>query len=580
VTERVLKGLAAAPGLAAGRVFRWVERDLSLPEPYLCADADLAWDGIRRAIAAARVQIENIRDQAVDRFGKEQAAIFDAHLMMLEDPAMHEMVQAALGEGVNPEAAWQQAVETFASLLEGIPDPTLSARAADVRDVGRRVLAGLLGKAEDENRLEAPAVVVARDLAPSQTAVLDPALVLAFCTAEGGPTSHTAILAKSLGIPAVVALGSAILAVEDGAQVLVDAGQGEVTVDPSAESRRIFTARSAALHVQRARSLQTAFLPAVTLDGVRVEVAANIGGAADAQSALDNGADGVGLFRTEFLYLNRSQMPAIAQQAATYRQVFDAMAGKPVVVRTLDIGGDKRVDYLSIVAEPNPFLGWRGIRMIDERPDILRDQLYALLKAAHGTDLRIMLPMVTTVEEVVTARQILEEARQQLRSETSEEPPPAQFGMMVEVPAVALTIEHFAPLVDFFSIGTNDLTQYTLAVDRMNARVAKMATPFAPAVLRLIERTIRTAHVHGKWVGMCGEFAGDPLAAPFLLGAGLDEFSMAPAAIPPMKDLLRRLDSRRCQAVTRHALSLPTAGQVQAYLQAVVSALPPAGTPV
>jgi phosphoenolpyruvate-protein phosphotransferase len=311
------------------------------------------------------------------------------------------------------------------------------------------------------------------------------------------------------------------------------------------------------------KELEAAFEPARTRDGFRVEVVANIGSAADAEVALTHGAEGVGLFRTEFLYLNSRSLPTIDQQVRAYREVIRIMAGRPLVVRTMDIGGDKTVEYLGIVKEPNPFLGWRGIRMISERPELLTDQFYALMKAGLGSDLRIMLPMVSQVEEVVQARALFEQARLRIKDENPGVALDVQFGMMVEVPSAALMVEHFAPYVDFYSIGTNDLTQYTLAVDRMNARVARLSSAFAPPVLKLIERTVRMAHLHKKWVGMCGEFAGEPLALPFLLGIGLDEFSMSAHSIPAAKRIIQSLRLEDCREIARQVLELPTASAVK-----------------
>ncbi|MDZ4158982.1 MAG: phosphoenolpyruvate--protein phosphotransferase, partial [Anaerolineaceae bacterium] len=434
-------------------------------------------------------------------------------------------------------------------------------------------LAHLLGKCAAQIVLRKPSIVIARDLTPSQTALMDHASVLAFCTAEGGATSHTAILAKSLGIPAIVALGETILDLPPCDFVLVDAIAGELTHQPTPEQRQIFKQRRIQAISQQEEVLKAAFEPAITRDNVCVEVFANIGSVADAQAAIAHGAEGVGLFRTEFLFLSRQSMPSVEQQIEVYRKVIDTLGGRPLVVRTLDIGGDKQVDYLGIIAEANPFLGWRGIRMISERADVLRDQLYALLTAAAGTDLRIMLPMVSQVEEVISARRLLDEALAAVRQADADFQIKLQLGIMIEVPSAALMVEHFAPHVDFFSIGTNDLTQYTLAVDRMNARVASLASPFHPAVLKLIERTVRVAHENKKWVGMCGELAGEPLAVPFLLGVGLDEFSMPPPAIPTIKHIIRQISVGACKGIAEHVLRLATTEETRDYLKSELERL-------
>ena len=573
-TKETYKGIAAAPGFARGPLFLFQESNMTLPEPYQCKDPEIAWERVLSAIEDSKKEIRSMRARVLQEAGKEQAAIFDAHEMMVDDAALHEMTQASIQEGINPEKAWFESVEVFADMLADLPDPLLSARAADVRDVGRRVLAHLLGIQAPANVLMTPSIVIARDLAPSQTALMDHSMVLAFCTAEGGPTSHTAILAKALRIPAVVGLGDAILEIQVGDLTLVDADSGRVTVNPDAEDQAAFLKLSQVAAGQRFADLSTAFEPAVTFDGKQVEVVANIGGLADARQSIEMGAEGVGLFRTEFVYLNRKSLPTVDEQVKIYRQIFDTMIGKPVVVRTVDIGGDKQIDYLGINQEPNPFLGWRGIRMISEKPEILSDQLLALMLAARDdVDLRIMLPMVSQVEEVLQARVLLDEAYAKLRQQYPDCTRTYQFGMMVEVPSAALTVEHFAPYVDFYSIGTNDLTQYTLAADRMNARVANLASPFHPAVLSLIERTVRIAHEHGKWVGMCGELAGEPLAVPFLLGIGLDEFSMSAAAVPAIKRIIRKLNSVDCQPVARNTLTCHSADAVREYLQSELNRL-------
>jgi len=437
----------------------------------------------------------------------------------------------------------------------------------DVRDVGRQVLIRLLGHSEQKLTLTKPAVIGARDLTPAETAKLDKDLVVAFCTAEGGKTSHTAILAKALGIPAVVGLGEEVVEIEDNTLVLVDGDQGLVYLQPTEEEMARFLARQEENQQQLKQDLAHADEIAITQDGVRVEIAANIGGLEDAHQAVKYGAEAVGLFRTEFFYLDRSTPPSIEEQTEIYRAVIQALDGRPLVVRTLDIGGDKQVDYLGIQEEPNPFLGWRAVRMITERPEVMEEQLSALLIAGEGADLRIMIPMVSRVEEVKQARNLLDKALSRIQEGRENFQINLQFGVMVEVPSAALIIPQIAPLVDFFSIGTNDLTQYTLAVDRMNSRVSRLASPFHPAVLQLISRTVQDAHEAGKWVGMCGEFAGEPLAVPFLLGVGLDEFSMAPRSIPGIKRLIRGLSAVSCQEVVDPLLGMAGEEEVMEFLE-------------
>jgi phosphotransferase system enzyme I (PtsI) len=455
------------------------------------------------------------------------------------------------------------AIEFFAKMMENIPDETLSSRAVDIRDVGRRVLGHLLGVKTAATVLTEPSVIVGYDLTPSDTVSLDKDLVLAFCTAAGGPTSHTAILAKAFGLPAVVGLGESLMDLPEGTLLLVNGDEGQVVVRPDAERKAAFVEAELKAEAIQKKARQAAQAPAVTADGDRVEMVANIGGVEDAPLGIENGAEGVGLFRTEFLYLDRSALPSEVNQVAAYQEVFSHYQEMPVVVRTLDIGGDKVIPYLDLPRELNPFLGWRGIRMHDGAEDIFLQQFRALLKAGVGVDLRIMVPMVSGLEEIQTAKAIMEKAKDQLRAEDEDFAVDVQFGIMIEVPSAALLADRLAKDVDFFSIGTNDLTQYTLAVDRTNSKVAHLASPFHPAVLSLVNQTIQAAHGKGKWVGMCGELAGEILAAPILLGLGLDEFSMSPARVPVIKQVMRHLKRDDCESMAAEALSLSTAEAVK-----------------
>jgi phosphoenolpyruvate-protein phosphotransferase len=408
--------------------------------------------------------------------------------------------------------------------------------------------------------------VVARDLAPSQTASLRRDLVLAFCTAEGGPTSHTAILARALGLPAVVGLGRPVLAFPPGTMLLVDGSRGEVIAGPSESEARAFEERGAAEGERARAELAAAAAPAVTLDGRRVEVVANVGGLEDTSAALRSGAEGIGLLRTEFLYLSRREAPTEDEQTAAYDSILDLMEGRPVVARTLDVGGDKELPYLDLGHEANPFLGWRAIRMCLDCPDLFLTQLRALLRAGAGHDLRLMFPMIATLEEVRGARKLVEEARRQLEASGKPHAESAQVGIMVEVPSVAVLADLFAAEVDFFSIGTNDLTQYTLAAERTNDRVAHLSDALHPAVVRQIAQVIRAGHERGIWVGVCGELAGDPEGVPILLGLGLDEFSMAAPLIPRAKAILRRWSHAGARRLADAALRLDTAAAVRSLV--------------
>ena len=406
-------------------------------------------------------------------------------------------------------------------------------------------------------------MLVGRDLTPSDTVNLDKRLALGFLTAQGGPTSHTAILAKAFGLPAVVGLGDALLDLPTDCLVLVDGNTGVVVANPDEAALTEFSLKQESAGKALQEALSVAFEPASTRDNVVVEVVANIGGEDDAIFAHQNGAEGVGLFRTEFLYLHRNTMPTEEEQFEAYQRTFSHFRGQPVVVRTLDIGGDKEVPYMNFPKELNPFLGWRGVRMLHGREDIISTQIRSLLRASVGVDLRIMVPMIALLEEVQEMKALLQKEKNRLDFEKIPYGNKIQFGIMVEVPSAAIMADRLAKEIDFFSIGTNDLTQYTIAVDRTNSQVAHLASGFNPAVLFLIQRTISCAHEAGKWCGMCGEFAGEPLAVPILLGMGLDEFSMSPARVPTIKQLIRKLSKAECRQLTEQALAASDALEVK-----------------
>ncbi len=563
------QGLPASDGIAIGPAWIFRPRQIQVQRRHV-QDADAEWHRLETAVAQALAQLDVLAVQARAAVGEEQAAIFEAHALFLSDEELLAMLrQAIFSEHVNAEAAVEQSFEHYAALLLSLDNEYFQARAQDVRDVKRRLLRILSG-CESEGAVSPshPAVILAEDLTPSDTVQFERNKILGLCTVRGGPTSHTAILARALGVPAIVSAPLALDAIPTNATVILDGDTGEVTLNPTEEAMAQARRRQQQWLARRTKAISTAHEQAVTMDGHSVEVVANVGRIEDVQQALDMGAEGVGLFRTEFLYLDRSAMPTEEEQIQVYRQVFELLDGRPVVVRTLDIGGDKPAPYLDLAPEPNPFLGWRAIRMMDQRPDVLQAQLRALLIAAGRTDadLRIMLPLVSRLDEVRGARALLEDVRESLVKTGTPIPLRLQFGMMVETPAAALLAHHFADEVDFFSIGTNDLTQYTLAVDRTNERVAHLASPYHPAVLRLIAMTIAAAHERGKWVGLCGEFASDVLAVPILLGLGLDEFSMAPAAIPRVKEAIRHWHLPRCQEIARNVLEFPTAEAVEDYL--------------
>ena len=571
------QGLPASPGIAIGPALIYRTEKVAFTEERV-DDPRIEWRLLEQAIRKAHTQLTALEERARKVAGEEEAAIFEAHRLFLDDEELLEKLRAlVLEERLNAKAAVHHAFEQYAEALLALEEEYFQARAQDLRDVAQRVMRCLEGDGEEE-RLEnsaEPIILVAEDLTPSDTIRFDREQILGIVTARGGPTSHTAILARAMGVPAVVSAPFDLNDIRSGTLAILNGSSGTFNVGPTLHELEVARKEKEEWDARRRAELSQAEQPAITKDGAfRAEVVANIGSVEDAEQAIRFAAEGVGLFRTEFLYLQRSSMPSLADQVRAYRRVFEVMGERPVVVRTLDIGGDKEVPYLGTEKEPNPFLGWRAIRMIRERPDVLENQFSALLLAAgHVTaegipcDLRIMLPMVSSVAEVERAREIYEEARAALQAEGKPLPEKVQFGIMVEVPSAALLADHFARLVDFFSIGTNDLTQYTLAVDRTNERVSVLASPYHPAVLRLIEMTIGAAHAHGKWVGLCGELAGDPLAVPLLVGLHLDEFSMAPSSIPTIKDLIRRWTLPACEEVARQCLQFSLAADVIEYLK-------------
>ncbi len=564
---QTLRGISASPGIAIGPVFRYAVQHIIVAERGARA-VDLELERLSAALETARQQLEALTEQARQAAGADEAAVFEAHQLFLDDPELLERVQTLIREqSVSAEYAWQAGTRYYAEALSSIGDEYLAARAADVNDVAQRVLRILVGANTVVNGPSTPAVIAAEDLTPSDTVTLDKSKVLAFCTASGGPTSHVAILSRALGIPAVVGLGDQFASLRNEVTVIVDGGTGSVLMAPDDLTWAEYRQRAAAIQQARQTAEASAHAPAVTLDGVLVEVVANIGSLSEAQAALAGGAEGVGLLRTEFLYLDRAAAPTETEQIETYRAIFETMGPRPVVVRTLDIGGDKPAPYLTMPPELNPFLGVRGLRLCLARPDIFQTQLRALLQAGEGHNLKIMFPMVATLEEIIAARRHVDQARAELEARGSPYARQVEIGIMVEIPAAALNARALAEVVDFFSIGTNDLSQYTLAADRTQAEVATLADALHPAVLTLIRMVIEAAHARGRWVGLCGELAGDPLAVPVLLGLGLDEFSMGHRSVPLVKQAIRRFSREQARGIAAAVLSLPTTAEVRAYLQ-------------
>ncbi len=557
VTEAgVIKGVGAAPGIAVGPVFhfRQVEYDLNNVDTF---SSDNQLD-LTEALARAKTQLAELHQQMNDKKLGAEAAIFEAHIELLDDSELIESVQERVKNGQSSAKAWKAVTDERAAEIAALNDPLLAARADDLRDVGKRVLSLMLGLGEKGIPMPTtPVIIVARELSPSDTASFDPERVLGFGIVEGGPTSHIAILARALGIPAIVGVDESMLALEEKTPVILNGNDGTLTVNPAEDVLdRAKLSQRRWLEYRRFAQEQAA-LPAVSLDGVRVDVTANAGSIADAAEALHMGADGIGLLRTEFLFLERTTAPTEDEQFSVYNAIAETMKTLPVIVRTLDIGGDKPVPYIQMKPELNPFLGERGIRLCLNRPELFREQLRAILRAAPSGNLRIMFPMISDIAEIRQARELIEELRAELNSD------PIQIGIMVEVPSAALMADVLAPEIDFFSIGTNDLTQYTLAMDRGNSALASKHDGLHPAVLRLIAQTIDAAHKYGKRADICGELGSDAAAVPILLGLGMDELSVSIPSIPTVKAQVRSLKISDLQSLAREALNCSTAQEVR-----------------
>jgi phosphotransferase system enzyme I (PtsI) len=565
---KTLQGIAASYGIAIGPVFAYKRTELEIT-PCSVDDPAVEWERFEAAQETARKQLDEVYQKAVVESGEEQAEIFKAQAMMLDDPELVGTVKKAVEEQrINVESALSDTAESFAHMLEALEDEYLSARALDIRDVSSRLLRILLGVSESPTAdLKVPSIIIAKDLTPSDTILLDKSFVLGFCTAEGGATSHTAILARGLGIPAVVGAGEQTLELETGTSVIIDGDSGEVLVNPSKSILKEYQTRQEKFFGLKAKTEASAHEPAVTLDGHPVEVVANIGSVDGVQPALYAGAEGVGLLRSEFLYLERSSLPSEEEQYTSYKTIADAFGKQPVILRTLDVGGDKEIPYIDMPEETNPFLGVRAIRLCLTRPELFKPQLRAALRAGHGNNLKLMFPMVATVDEVKQVRALLEECREELKEEGYKVSEDMEIGIMIEIPAAAVMADQLSQVVDFFSIGTNDLSQYVLAADRTNAQVAEIASGFQPAVFRLIKQVIDAAHANGKWVGLCGELAGELLAIPILLGLGLDEFSMNPPAIPYAKYLIRSITLEKAHQVAEQVLQLSSDQEIREFVR-------------
>lgn len=571
-----LTGIAASDGIAIAKAFLVEEPDLSF-EISKSNDSQQEKERLAKAIADSKVEIEKIKAVAAKSLSEEEAQVFDAHLMVLEDPELQQAyTQKIDDETLNAESAVRQIADFYIEIFKGMEDnPYMQERAADIKDVTDRLVAHLLGvKIPDLSTIDEEVVVVAYDLTPSDTAQLNRQFVKGFATDIGGRTSHSAIMSRSLEIAAVVGTGNVSKEINDGDTVIVDGLNGDVIVNPDdatiAEYEKIaadFLARKA--EWEKLKDAET-----LTKDGKKFEIAANIGTPKDLEGVHSNGAEAIGLYRTEFLYMDSDEMPTEDEQFESCKVVLEGMNGHPVVVRTMDIGGDKHLPYLQLPEEMNPFLGYRAIRIGLNQPELLRVQLRALLRASVYGSLRIMFPMISNLPEFRAAKAIYEEEKAKLEAEGVEVADDIQVGIMIEIPAAAVIADQFAKEVDFFSIGTNDLIQYTMAADRMNEHVSYLYQPFNPSVLRLIKNVIDASHKEGKWTSMCGEVAGEPMAAPLLVGMGLDEFSMSASSVLKIRSLISKLDSNEMAELANKVVTEATSSdEAEALIKAAVPEL-------
>ena len=567
-----IQGISGSRGVAVGNVYRYIQEEIVIPDYTVAEDKVEEEIGkFAAAMAATLKQLDTIRQKALDEMGPEEAAIFEAHMQIAQDPSLSDGIKSLVESShTNVVAATAQTIETFANIFLGMEDAYMRERGADIKDIGDRLMRNMLGmNPRGLSHISGEVILVAQDLAPSDTASLDKNVVKGIVTAAGGPTSHAAIMARTLEIPAVMGVGD-IESFVDGDKAVVLGTDGIVEMNPSDADWDEYTNQAAAFQEELKRLRESANLEATTTDGHHVELFGNIGKAKDAKNALTMGAQGIGLYRTEFLYMENDELPAEDVQFEEYKKVAQDMKGKPVIIRTMDIGGDKELKCLDLPSEMNPFLGYRAIRISLNRPDIFKVQLRALLRASAFGDIHIMYPMIASVEEVKQANAMLDECKAELTAEGKEFNKDIKVGIMIEVPAAAVISPILAKYVDFFSIGTNDLCQYTLAVDRMNEAIGSLYQPLHPGVIRLIKHVIDASHEQGKFTGMCGELASDPVATMILLGLGLDEFSMTASSIPLIKNILRSVSKAECEEVANKALTMDTAEEITGYAKSVL----------
>ncbi|MFB2435882.1 phosphoenolpyruvate--protein phosphotransferase [Staphylococcus aureus] len=562
--SKLIKGIAASDGVAIAKAYLLVEPDLTFDKNEKVTDVEGEVAKFNNAIEASKVELTKIRNNAEVQLGADKAAIFDAHLLVLDDPELIQPIQDKIkNENANAASALTDVTTQFVTIFESMDNEYMKERAADIRDVSKRVLSHILGvELPNPSMIDESVVIVGNDLTPSDTAQLNKEFVQGFATNIGGRTSHSAIMSRSLEIPAIVGTKSITQEAKQGDMIIVDGLNGDVIVNPTEDELIAYQDKRERYFADKKELQKLRDADTVTVDGVHAELAANIGTPNDLPGVIENGAQGIGLYRTEFLYMGRDQMPTEEEQFEAYKEVLEAMDGKRVVVRTLDIGGDKELSYLNLPEEMNPFLGYRAIRLCLAQQDIFRPQLRALLRASVYGKLNIMFPMVATINEFREAKAILLEEKENLKNEGHDISDDIELGIMVEIPATAALADVFAKEVDFFSIGTNDLIQYTLAADRMSERVSYLYQPYNPSILRLVKQVIEASHKEGKWTGMCGEMAGDEIAIPLLLGLGLDEFSMSATSILKARRQINGLSKNEMTELANRAVDCATQEEV------------------
>ncbi|MCS3454576.1 phosphoenolpyruvate-protein phosphotransferase PtsI [Aeromonas rivuli] len=563
----MISGIPASPGIAFGKALLLKEDEIVINQSKISAEQiDTEINRFLEARTKSATQLEAIKEMAGRTFGEEKEAIFEGHIMLLEDEELEGDIRSFIKDNkAHADKAIFEVIEQYAKMMADLDDPYLRERATDFRDIGTRLVKNALGIAVvNLSTIDEEVILVANDLTPSETAQINLKYVLGFVTDIGGRTSHTSIMARSLELPAIVGTNDITRRVNNGDMLVLDAINNQVIINPSPEQLSDAKKFQAQFQAEKDELAKLKDLPAITLDGHQVEVCANIGTVKDTEGAIRNGAEGVGLYRTEFLFMDRDALPTEDEQFKAYKEVAEAMPDQPIIVRTMDIGGDKELPYMNFPKEMNPFLGWRAIRIFFDREEIMHAQLKAILRASAFGKLRIMFPMIISVEEFRSLKATVEQLKAELRADGKAFDESIEVGIMIETPAAAVMAHHLAKEVDFFSIGTNDLTQYTLAVDRGNEMISAMYNPLSPSVLTLIKMVIDASHAEGKWTGMCGELAGDERATLLLLGMGLDEFSMSAISVPRIKKLIRNTNFEDVKAMADQALSYATAAEIEA----------------